>query len=239
MPAGKAVARAEQTGADIVRFGFRRVDEAGREVRVDRRREAVLELQSDADWRTAYRACDGLLTVTNTLLFRSLTDGVRFAPLTHGEDSLFGAECFCRARRVATLAEPLYEYLLRGGSAIHAWNPQSFRSIAAACVRILDVYRRNGRYAALRDRLFRTVRHTAFGVLGRRLAAAPPVRSATNSGPIWQEHFRPLLCETDLVPAVPPLVVSRVAAGRKLPAFRAGLYLPTDCERRSCESAGR
>jgi glycosyltransferase involved in cell wall biosynthesis len=232
----RAVARAEQTGADIVRFGFRCVDEAGVELRNDVRPEATFSLDSDSAWQDAYRACDGLLTITTALFRRELTEGMRFSALTHGEDSVFGAECFCRARRVATMPEALYEYLLHGGSAIHAWNVASFQSIAVAFSQILDVYKRHGRYAALRGRLFRTVRHAAVYVLGRRLASAlAAALAAAEVGAraerdalwaIWLAQFRPVFLDSDLVPAGRRWWYRWCLRGGRYRAFYWGLYIP-------------
>jgi glycosyltransferase involved in cell wall biosynthesis len=222
----RAVGRAEQTGADIVRFGFRCVDESGIEVRKDIRPDATFALDTDADWQNAYRACDGLLTIWSALFRRESIGGARFPPLTHGEDSVFGVECFCRARRIATIPDVLYDYLQHGRSAIHVWSRASFASMAAAFLGILEAVKRNGRYPALRRRMFRTLRHAAVYVLGNRLASAPNRADREALWAIWLDRFRPVFVDSDLVPAALRWWYRWCLRGGSYRAFHWGLYVP-------------
>lgn len=121
------------TGADVIQYGHssvRSLAEPAQEAVVSRVQEFDLEKQDEA--RQAYRQMVGSLIAWNACYRRSTVADVRFQPIPNGEDIVFGAECFCRSRRVAVLDARLYRYARREGSAVRTINLRHVKSALRA-----------------------------------------------------------------------------------------------------------
>lgn len=123
----------DATNADIIQYGHstvRSLEEPVHAAVVSCVHEFDLEDQNEA--RRAYRQMVGSLIAWNACYRRSTVADVRFLPIPNGEDIVFGAECFCRARRATVIDARLYRYVRRDGSAVRTINLRHVKSALRA-----------------------------------------------------------------------------------------------------------
>lgn len=121
------------TKADVIQFGHltaKSLENSVQEAVLSRVQEFDLDNQNEA--YRAYHKMVGSLIAWNACYRRSTVADERFQPIPNGEDIVFAAECFCRARRVATLDARLYRYVRREGSAVRTINLRHIKSALRA-----------------------------------------------------------------------------------------------------------
>lgn len=166
----------EATKADIIQYGHSTVkslEEPVQEAVVSRVQEFDLENRNEVG--RAYRQMVGSLIAWNACYRRSTVADVRFQLIPNGEDIVFGAECFCRARRVATLDARLYRYVRREGSAVRTINLRHVKS-ALRAIEETDRLTREWKWAlAVDDLRVRKNRTGLMNVVAPKLSHVPPV----------------------------------------------------------------
>ncbi len=113
------VAAADEARADLVSFGFCRVDDAGNRSHVNVDSPRLFELPREGGWRLKYN-------VWAKIIARRLLEApaLRFDPtLTMGEDAPFSVALYCRAERLLVVGETFYCYRVNPtGITGSSWN---------------------------------------------------------------------------------------------------------------------
>ena len=165
----------ELTEADIIQYGHftvKSLEEPVQETVVSHVQEFDLENRNEVG--RAYRQMVGSLIAWNACYRRSSVADVRFQQIPNGEDVVFGAECFCRARRAATLDACLYGYVRREGSAARTINLRHVKS-ALRAIEETDRLTREWKWASAVDDLrIRKNRTGLMNVVAPKLSLVPP-----------------------------------------------------------------
>ncbi|MBE9561043.1 MAG: glycosyltransferase family 2 protein [Proteobacteria bacterium] len=105
--------------ADLISFGFCRVDEAGHRNGFKVEMPSVVNLQQQDNWQIKYNVWAKL--VSRKLL---IDNDIRFEPsLVMGEDALFSIAVYCNASRLVTVDEVYYCYRVnQQGANLSQWN---------------------------------------------------------------------------------------------------------------------
>lgn len=143
---------AAKTGAELVMFAFRSVDEQGSSVQIFREE---MPKETPVDPR---QQKDVLLTAPcawNKLYRRSLfeTTGVRYPPRVWYEDIRTTLKLMLAADSVAFIDDVLYNYLLREGSITKNVNADRNVEIVEAFEDILSYFRETGQFETYRQEL--------------------------------------------------------------------------------------
>lgn len=123
----------ELRNADIVTYGIQCVKNMAEEPPLRSEFPAVCKVMngSDSEIVPAFHRVVGGLLAWNGCYRRSLIGETRFLPFPNGEDMLFGATCFCKARSIVHIKDSLYRYRVsREGSAV---NVKSLRHLKSVC----------------------------------------------------------------------------------------------------------
>jgi len=125
-----------RTGAGIADCSTRLVDEDGQELSV--RGMSKNEILDAVDALVHLVKEDRVYqTVWNKLYRREVIDDIRFEKGKYNEDDYFTYQVFDRAKNVAIVANPLYNYLQRGGSIMGVgYNPRRLEGLQARVLRM-------------------------------------------------------------------------------------------------------
>lgn len=116
--------------ADLVYFGSYYCNDVDNGKTIcEEKQTTVYDIVDSNRAQEAFQCCVGRLMAWNGCFKRTLAERIRFKPYPNGEDTLWGMECFCHAKKVIVTTAKLYQYVdNRAGSAVHAKNLRHLNS---------------------------------------------------------------------------------------------------------------
>ena len=128
--------RADSELADLVSFGFKRIDENGKQLGVKTKSSATIDLCRQNDWHVEYNIWAKLISrqllIINTIKFD--------ASLEIGEDALFSIALYCHARKLVICEAAYYCYRLNSHSATQAqWDSNKIFDTVRWCQKAIPV----------------------------------------------------------------------------------------------------
>lgn len=153
-----AVAAADRSGAEMVIWNYRIVDEEGAHEAYLPMRDEVIDLKALGLDTYFYRYWMPYVHGQEAwcrLYRRSIIEsaGLRYAPNLEvfAEDTLFSAMYLMHVGTIAALARPYVNYMQRGGSLMAEKKPQLARRLMCLSVRLTDYAKKAGREKELRS----------------------------------------------------------------------------------------
>lgn len=187
--------RASQDHADIVLGGVVFMLPNGDVTKREVFPNAVYDLANPREFREVLRR--GLeWGVPFQFYSRQILIGSDFAPLSHGEDTLFFTQIVCRAARMTVVGRPLYVYVQHKDSAIHSTRAEAFVSIQDSRMRGWLLLQKCAHYEHVYDLAWRRwfgYAIQSFGSL-QRMYGSCSQEDLQEAREFWLRTYRRVLC---------------------------------------------